>query len=643
MKAAVESMTATLSHRGPDAGGIWIDPARGVALGHRRLSIVDLSPTGSQPMISQSGRYVLVLNGEIYNFRALREELLACGHRFRGTSDTEVMLAAFEQWGVANSVPRFNGMFAFAVWDRTDCALSLARDRMGEKPLYYGYSGETFLFGSELKALARHPGFQPSINRDAVALFIRHNYIPAPYSIYEGVSKLMPGSLLVLRPDSEARITPYWSLQKAASEGAQSPFQGTENEAIDQLDELLRDAVRLQMVADVPLGAFLSGGIDSSTVVGVMQALSDRPVKTFTIGFHEERFNEAHYARAVAEHLGTEHTELYVTPREAMEVIPKLPWFYDEPFADSSQIPTYLVSQLARQAVTVSLSGDAGDELFGGYRSYQATLKINKLLSKFPYAVRRPMAAGMDAVRRTGMLDGIAVKDGKYTSAGPLTTRLGNISRVLRFRTREELYLHMVSEWRTPLELVRGAQEPLTAFTDRSRNLGLPHLLETMQYIDMGSYLPDDILVKVDRAAMSVSLESRVPLLDYRIVEFSWKLPVQMKLREGQGKWLLRQVAYRYVPRELLERPKKGFSVPVDSWICGPLRDWAEALLDRNRLRNEGIFEAEAVHKIWSEHVAGIRNYNSVLWALLMFQAWQEAQDGYKEPGRDRDCTLQNA
>ena len=592
-------------------------------------------------MTSESGRYVLVLNGEIYNFRALREELRSCGHRFRGTSDTEVMLAAFEEWGVADSVPRFNGMFAFAVWDHTDCRLYLARDRMGEKPLYYGYCGETFLFGSELKALARHPEFRASINRDAVALFIRHNYIPAPYSIYEGICKLMPGCILMVSANSGPQVSAYWSLQKAANDGAESQFHGTENEAIEQLDELLRDSVRLQMVADVPLGAFLSGGIDSSTVVGVMQALSNRPVKTFTIGFQEERFNEAHYARAVAEHLGTEHTELYVTPREAMEVIPKLPWFYDEPFADSSQIPTYLVSQLARQAVTVSLSGDAGDELFGGYRSYQATLAVNKLLSKLPYVVRRPMAAAMDAVRGTGMLDGIKVSDGKYVSAGSLSTRTANISRLLRFRTREELYRHMVSQWRTPLELVKDAQEPVTAFTDTARALPLPHLLQTMQYIDMGSYLPDDILVKVDRAAMSVSLESRVPLLDYRIVEFSWRVPPEMKLRDGQGKWLLRQVAYKYVPRELLERPKKGFSVPVDSWICGPLRDWAEALLDRIRLRDEGIFAAEAVHKIWSEHLARIRNHNSVLWAVLMYQAWQEAQVPKNDPGRDGVCSLQ--
>lgn len=626
MNVTVRRMADALVHRGPDGGGVWVDAEKGIALGHRRLAIVDLSPTGRQPMVSASGRFVIVLNGEIYNFRELRPQLEAKGHRFRGTSDTEVMLASFEEWGVRDSVPRFNGMFAFAVWDRTAKTLYLSRDRMGEKPLYYGYAGETFLFGSELKALRRHPKFPGAINRDAITVYLRHGYIPAPYSIYQGISKLMPGCLLELRGDSEPVITPYWSLKDAAQRGALAPLICSAQEAAEQLDELLRDAVRLQMVADVPLGAFLSGGIDSSTIVGVMQAQSSRPVKTFTIGFNEEQFDEAKYAKEVARHLGTDHTELYVTPREAMAVIPKLPLFYDEPFADSSQIPTYLVSQLARQAVTVSLSGDGGDELFGGYRIYNSVMGVDKVLGRLPSPLRRPAAWTLEAAAKTSLLDKVKVQDGKHVGAGFLSTRLKSIGQVLRLRGREELYRHMMSQWREPAELVKGSQEPLTAFTDPGRRLELPHLLQTMEYIDMGSYLPDDILVKVDRAAMAVSLESRVPLLDYRVVEFSWRTPVPLKHRAGVGKWLLRQVAYRYVPRELLERPKKGFAVPVDVWICGPLRDWAEALLDATRLRNEGVFDPAPIRKTWSDHLSGARNSNAPLWDILMYQAWQEAQ-----------------
>lgn len=626
MNVTTRQMAGTLKHRGPDAGDVWIDADNGIALGHRRLAIVDLSPTGEQPMISESGRYVIILNGEIYNFRALRHDLEAEGHRFRGTSDTEVMLAAFEEWGVAEAVPKFNGMFAFAVWDRRERVLYLSRDRMGEKPLYYGYAGDTFLFGSELKALARHPKFQGAIDREALALYLRHNYIPAPYSVYQKISKLCPGCILTLRANGEPQVSEYWSLKEAARRGIESPLSCSAEEAVEQLDELIRDAVGLQMLADVPLGAFLSGGIDSSTIVGVMQALSNRPVRTFTIGFAEKEFDEAIFAKEVARHLGTEHTELYVTPEEAMAVIPKLSWFYDEPFADSSQIPTYLVSQLARDGVTVSLSGDGGDELFGGYRIYRSVMKVNDTLRWAPPALRRAAAWALDTAVRSGALDGFQVKDGKYVSAGHLTTRLGNFASVLRLRTNEELYRYMMSQWRNPAGLLQDVHEPVTAFTDRARMLDFPHLLQMMEYIDMGSYLPDDILVKVDRAAMAVSLESRVPLLDYRIVEFSWRTPVSMKLREDQGKWLLRQVAYRYVPKPLLERPKKGFSVPVDIWICGPLRDWAEALLDESRLRNEGVFNPAPIRKIWKDHVQGIKNSNSLLWDILMYQAWQEAR-----------------
>lgn len=632
LKITVRQMADRLLHRGPDAGGLWVDASCGIALGHRRLAIVDLSPTGQQPMISASGRYVIILNGEIYNFRELRSQLETMGHRFRGTSDTEVMLSAFEQWGVADSTPRFNGMFAFAVWDRVARLLHLGRDRLGEKPLYFGHAGDVFLFASELKALVCHPKFRPVIDRDIIPLYLRHNYIPAPYSIYRGIKKLSPGCLLTIGADSETTISRYWSLKEVAARGIESPMTCTPEAAAEQLDELIRDAVKLQMVADVPLGAFLSGGIDSSTIVGSMQAQSSRPVKTFTIGFNEESFDEARYAKQVAQHLGTEHTELYVTPQEAMAVIPKLPCIYDEPFADSSQIPTFLVSQLARQSVTVSLSGDGGDELFGGYRIYSSVLGVNKRLTWLPSALRKTAAWAMEKAIRTGLLDGIRVKDGKYVGAGFLVDRLSKLARVLRFRSREELYLYMMSQWQTPSELVQGAKEPLTAFTDPERRFAFPSLLQTMQYIDMDSFLPDDILVKVDRAAMAVSLETRVPLLDYRVVEFAWRTPVMMKLHDNQGKWLLRKVAYRYVPRQLLERPKKGFSVPIDQWICGPLRDWAESLLDESRLRNDGLFDPAPIRAIWRDHLAGTRNSNSLLWDILSYQAWQESHALHVKP-----------
>jgi len=640
MRAAIRQMTDALIHRGPDSWGIWLDEAAGIALGHRRLAIMDLSPTGEQPMISHSRRYVIVFNGEIYNFRELRLRLEAKGCSFRGTSDTEVVLAAFDAWGVSEAVGYFNGMFAFAVWDLVDHKLYLSRDRMGEKPLYYGYAGGTFLFGSELKALARHPAFQRVINRDAVAVYLRHNYIPAPLSIYQGIRKLPPACILSLRPHSGPSISRYWSLKEVAERGCDSPLTCSPQEAVERLEELLRDAIRMQMVADVPLGAFLSGGIDSSTVVGLMQAQNSRPVRTFTIGFNEEQFDESKYAKAVARHLGTEHTEMYVTPQEAMAVIPKLPRLYDEPFADSSQIPTYLVALLARQAVTVSLSGDGGDELFGGYRIYRSALAVNRLLRLVPSVLRSPTAWAIEAAVKTGLMDGWKVKDGKYVGAGRMSHRISNVAKLLRLRTREELYRYLMSQWRTPSAVVEGAQEPPTVFTDPAINATLPHLLQTMEYVDMNSYLPDDILVKVDRAAMAVSLESRVPLLDYRVVEFSWRTPVSMKLHGDQGKWLLRQVAYRYVPRELLERPKKGFSVPVGAWIRGPLREWAEALLDPVRLQNEGMFNFKPIRHIWDEHLTGIKNHDSLLWDILMYQAWQESQPSQLGISKSRLATV---
>lgn len=626
----LKRMTAALYHRGPDDEGRWFDPEVGIALGHRRLSIVDLSPEGHQPMASVSGRYQIVFNGEIYNFGELRQELEALHSRFRGHSDTEVMLAAFEAWGLEASVKRFVGMFAFALWDRKERVLHLVRDRLGEKPLYYGYTGTAFLFGSELKALRAHPTWRGDLDRDSLSLFMRHNYIPAPYTIYRGVHKLLPGTIASIREEDLKTLsvpTPraYWSARQAAEQGIRAPFTGNDAEAIEHLEELLRKSVRQQMIADVPLGAFLSGGIDSSTIVALMQAQSDKPVKTFSIGFNEEGYNEAEHAKTVAHHLGTDHTELYVTPEEAMAVIPKLPTLYDEPFSDSSQIPTFLVAQLARQHVTVSLSGDAGDELFAGYNRYLMGRSLWGKIGWMPKATREMASRALTAIppatwdHALGALSPLLPKRFKQQRYGD---KLHKLAEVLTVTSAEALYLDLMSHWKSPSSLVLGASEPLTALTDESRWAMLPEFTQRMMYLDSISYLPDDILVKVDRASMGVSLESRVPFLDHRVVEFAWQIPVSMKIREGKGKWLLRQVLYKYVPKELVERPKMGFGVPIDTWLRGPLRDWAEDLLSEKRLCEEGFFDPQPIREKWADHLSGRRNWQYYLWDVLMFQAW---------------------
>ncbi len=613
LEAITERMTDAIQHRGPDDGEVWTDASAGVALGFRRLAIIDLSSEGDQPMRSSDGRYVIVFNGEIYNFPTLRQELEGRGCRFRGHSDTEVLLAAFVEWGVEAGLKRANGMFAFALWDTVKRELWLARDRAGEKPLYYGWIGDQFIFGSELKALTAHPDFRTEINRDALALFVRYNYIPVPHSIYQGIYKLPPGTLLTIDGDhADARPVAYWSAQAIAESGVAHPFDGTTEQAVDALDALLRDAVRLQMVADVPLGAFLSGGIDSSTVVALMQAQSSRPVKTFTIGLVEADHDEAPYAKAVAHHLGTDHTELYVTPQEALDVIPKLPTIYDEPFADSSQIPTYLVSRMARQHVTVSLSGDGGDELFAGYWRYSNWQAWWHRLNAIPAPLRTIGATALGALPR----------DGRRR----FTRRLRTASEKLAIRYPHELYLLEMSCWRHPTDLVRLSSEPPSAYTDPAYGAHLPDFFSQMLYLDLTSYLPDDILTKVDRASMAVSLESRAPLLDYRVIEFAWKLPLSLKRRNEQGKWLLRQVLYRYVPPELVERPKMGFSIPLARWLRGPLREWGEALLDERRLRDEGFFDPALVRQRWEQHLSGQWDWNYALWTVLMFQAWLEHQ-----------------
>jgi asparagine synthase (glutamine-hydrolysing) len=632
INATLVRMNESMRHRGPDQADVWTDSNNRVAMAFNRLAIIDLTPAGYQPMRSTSGRYIIVFNGEIYNHRALREELAAKGQRqnWTGHSDTETLLAAVESWGIRGALERTTGMFAFALWDREKRSLTLARDRLGEKPLYYGRQDEggPFLFASELKAIVRHPDFQPEVDRDALTLFLRYNYIPAPYSIYRGIAKLPPGSFITLDgSDANPKMEEYWSGAKVAETGVADPLRLSAEEMIDLLGQLLQTAIGQQMIADVPLGAFLSGGVDSSTVVALMQKLSSRPVKTFTIGFHEKSYNEAEHAKAVARHLGTEHTELYVAPEQAREVIPRLPQIYDEPFADSSQIPTHLVSALARQHVTVALSGDGGDELFGGYTRYLLTAGLWDKISGIPGPLRATAARAITALPPSTW-----TKIGKV--AGRMLPRMVQFDRLgdkmhkgaplLRSRSAAELYGGMLSLWRDPSAIVVGAREPPSQATGHTPDLRGLGAIERMMALDMLGYLPDDILVKVDRAAMAVSLETRIPFLDHRVVEFAWRLPLDLKIRNGRTKWILRQLLYRYVPRELIERPKMGFGVPIDSWLRGPLRDWAEALLDERRLRNEGYFRPEPIRRIWEAHLSGRVNEQYRLWSVLMFQSWHE-------------------
>lgn len=631
-EARARSMARRLVHRGPDDEGTWCDGESGVGLAHRRLSILDLSPSGHQPMASAGERFVTVFNGEIYNYADLRAELESAGAAppWRGHSDTEVLLAGFEAWGVAATMARAVGMFAIAVWDRGERTLYLARDRMGEKPLYYGWQGGAFLFGSELKALRAHPAFKGAIDRRALTLLLRYAYVPAPHSIHEGISKLPPGSVLTLaHGQREPEVRPYWTLRSAVEAGLERLFVGSEAEAVAELDARLRTAVRLQMVADVPLGAFLSGGVDSSTIVALMQAQSMRPVRTFTVGFHEKAWDEAGHARAVAAHLGTDHTELYLSPQDVLDVVPGLPDFYDEPFADASQVPTILVARLARQHVTVSLSGDAGDELFGGYSRYLMARALWNRVGWAPAPLRALAARGVSGVPDgawallerplAGLLPGGWRKR-------PLGVRARQFAGLLAAHRPEDIFHGIVSHWSDPAAAVIGGLEATTVLCDPASWPGTPDFEQRMMYLDALSYLPDDVLAKVDRAAMTTSLETRVPLLDHRVVEFAWTLPTNLKIRDGRGKWILRQVLDRYVPRALIERPKVGFGVPLALWLRRDLREWAEALLDEGRLRGEGYFEPAAVRRKWDEHQSGRQDWHHCLWNVLMFQAWLEAR-----------------
>ena len=626
----LRSMSDTLIHRGPDDGGYWSDDELKFGLAHRRLSIIDLSPAGHQPMHSPSSRFVIAFNGEIYNHLDLRRELH--GQIWRGHSDTETLLAGFEAWGIEATLKKSVGMFAIALWDRKERVLTLARDRMGEKPLYYGFQNDTFVFGSELKALKAHPDFLGEIDRNVLCLYLRHCYIPAPYSIYAGIKKLLSGTYLQLPFDCDVgvlrTVTPkaYWSLVGTAMGAAANPFIGSDADAITALDSQLKQSIGLQMIADVPLGAFLSGGVDSSAVVALMQAQSVRPVKTFSIGFDEQGYNEAEYAKAVAQHLGTDHTELYVSSTEAMQVIPMLGGMYDEPFADSSQIPTFLVAQMARQQVTVSLSGDAGDELFCGYNRYALT-DIWGQIAKVPFGLRRVVGHLVKSVPPATWA-AVFQQAAKFkTLPINLEDKLDKFaSRLISVDGVDELYYSLVSEIGCPEQVVIGAREPATWLTDTGLDMTGLDAKQHMMIMDAMTYLADDILVKVDRAAMANSLETRIPLLDHRVIEMAWTFPLSMKVRNGQSKWILRQVLYNYVPKHLIERPKMGFGIPIGDWLRGPLREWADELLNESRLQQEGFFDARFIHLRWHEHLSGKKDCRAFLWNVLMFQAWLEQQ-----------------
>lgn len=637
----VRRMADAIITRGPDDAGDWSDREAGIFLSHRRLSIVDLSPAGHQPMVSACGRYVIAFNGEIYNHVALRAEVEtpsgsssdAAAASWRGHSDTEVLLAVVARWGLLAALRRAVGMFALALWDRQTRVLHLARDRVGEKPLFYSRVGGFLRFASELKALHADPEWRPQIDRNALALYMRYAYVPSPHTIYCETCKVQPGTILSFRagvdtPDLET----YWSAWGVATNEGIGQARGVDafpaddlGRAADALEAVLGEAIRLQMVADVPLGAFLSGGIDSSTIVALMQARSARPVRTFTIGFDEDGYDEAVHAKAVARHLGTEHTELYVSAGEALSVVDRLPQIFDEPFGDSSQIPTFLVAQMARQHVTVSLSGDAGDELFGGYNRYFMARDIWDRVGGWPSGIRSALAAVLKGVtperwnRLIGATSFLLPPGHRYANPGD---KLHKLAGMLDAKSMHEVYRRLVSQWGETGRLVPDSREPPGPLCDDRpwRELGDP--THAMMYLDLLTYLPDDILVKVDRAAMAVGLETRVPLLDHRVIEFAWRLPLSLKVRGGIGKLLLREVLNRHVPRELVERPKMGFGIPLDAWLRGPLRVWAESLLDESRLRAQGFLDPATVRRKWTEHLSGRRNWQYALWNVLMFQAW---------------------
>ena len=633
-------MCMAIEHRGPDDTGFWHEKALGLVFGHKRLAIQDLSAAGHQPMVSNSQRFVIIFNGEIYNHLELRSELLkqanlknSKSHVWKGFSDTETLLTAFDSWGVKKTLKKLVGMFALALWDRREKSLFLACDRMGEKPLYFGWKKKIFLFGSELKSIKQHPSFDNQINRDALPLYFRFNYIPAPYTIYKDIFKLKPGTFIRISiEDMKTQVIKtqeYWSLEKEAIKGQEQPFLGSQTETVEHLERLLRNSVKGQMIADVPLGAFLSGGIDSSTIVALMQDQSIKPIKTFSIGFNEKEFNEAIYSKEVAKLLGTDHTELYLSANDALNILPKLPELYDEPFSDPSQLPTFLVSQLTSEYVKVALSGDGGDELFGGYNRYTFAFNLWNKLARIPAPIRKLLGLSISSIPPS-YLNSII---NPFKNIIPNKFRLNNPGdklhkgvRVLKSNSLNQVYSALTSHWEDPSSLVIDASEPKHE-TFMSKSIGCFSDIESMMLLDMMTYLPYDILVKVDRAAMGVSLETRVPFLDHRIVQFALSLPMKWKIREGKGKWVLRKLLSKYLPQDLIDRPKMGFGVPIDYWLRGELKDWARDLMNPEKLKNEGFLESDLIQIKLSEHISGKRNWQYQLWSILMFQAWLEKNE----------------
>ena len=627
------NMNSAISHRGPDATGVWKNKNFGIYLGHQRLSILDLSVAGQQPMKSKSERYIITYNGEIYNHLEIRKEIKEKNFNiiWKGNSDTETLIEAIDLWGIETTLKKIVGMFAFGLWDQKENCLTLARDRMGEKPLYFGWQGKnsnkTFIFASELKALRAHSNFEKEISRDAIALQLQFNCIPAPNSIYKNIYKLLPGHYLQLqKTDLERNLLPssksYWSLKETAIEGLKNLKPINIEKIKDELEVILTNTIKQQMISDVPLGAFLSGGVDSSTIAALMQSQSFQPIKTFTVGFNEEIYNEAQDAKKVAKFLGTDHTEIYISEKQAMDVIPKLPKIYDEPFSDSSQIPTYLVSELAKQKVTVSLSGDGGDEIFCGYNRYIMSKKWWNKISLIPLPLRIFLADRIIAFKpdNWNYLSKIFMNFNNKNNLGHLMYKF---SRILRCKTLDDAYIKLASHIDNPTEVVLGSNIVDTRLSNYSLELSQFDDQQKMMIFDGLTYLPDDILVKVDRASMASSLETRAPFLDHRVIEFSWKIDQSLKLRNGQGKWILRQILYKYIPKSLIERPKKGFGIPLDKWLRGSLRDWAENLLNEKKLLDEGYFDSKVIAQKWNDHLKGKRNWQHDLWNILMFQSWK--------------------
>ena len=621
LSLAAKAMADSIAYRGPDDEGVWVDENNGIALSHRRLSIVDLSSSGAQPMESACGRYLIVYNGEVYNCEELRHRLTDIS--FKGYSDTEVILESIARFGLLDTIKKLIGMFAFALWDKHKKCLHLVRDRLGIKPLYWGKSNGVYLFGSELKAVSAHPTFDATIDRGSIASYLRHNYIPGPHSIYKNIQKLKPGFFVTIQDGVNPKEECFWDFQKIIKTNELNRQRELEDDqAVKELDQLLRDSIKRRMIADVPLGAFLSGGIDSSTVVALMQEQSLRPIKSFSIGFNNQEYNEAQHAAKIANHLKTDHTELYVDYREAQDIVPNLSTIFDEPFADSSQIPTLLVSQMTKKEVTVALSGDGGDEIFAGYNRYTFSSDLWNRISIIPKPLRKIISSSITSISPKKW-DTISSYTPKFLQRPQMGDKLHKLAGILNGEP-ETIYRSIISHWQSPSDIMIGGNEHYGPLFDNSIRELIPNQIERMQYLDTITYLPDDILTKVDRASMAVSLEARVPLLDHRVVEFAWRLPMKFKLRNGEAKWILRQVLDQYIPRNLTDRPKMGFGVPIGDWLRGPLRDWAEALITEKKLKEQGFFNPVPIHEKWREHISGHRNWQYALWTILMFQSWLE-------------------